>query len=55
MLVNRILVWGMVASGLSAVYWWKRLNPNKSLNPTVGHERLIQSQFHASFGKDADD
>lgn len=27
------LVWGLVASGLSAAYWWKKAHPGQSLNP----------------------
>ena len=28
------LLWGILISGGSAVYWWKKANPGKSLNPT---------------------
>jgi hypothetical protein len=29
-----LLAWAIVASGLSAVFFWKKANPGKSLNPT---------------------
>jgi len=50
------LLLGIVGSGLSAVYFWKKANPGKSLNPTVGYDWPGTRQFSSvGFGKDADD
>lgn len=46
------LKWAIVASGLTAAYFWKKANPGKSLNPTVGYEAPPRGQFAASFGQD---
>ena len=35
-MLNWIIKWGIVASGLSAAYFWKQANPGKSLNPFAG-------------------
>lgn len=32
----RWLVWGIVASGLSALFFWKQAHPGESLNPMKG-------------------
>lgn len=32
-MINFILKWGIVASGLSALFWYKKLHPGQSLNP----------------------
>jgi hypothetical protein len=44
------LGWGIVISGLSAVYFWKKANPGKSLNPMPPSPVAMNG-----FGKDADD
>ena len=45
------LVWGIVASGLSAAYWWKKMHPGASLNPApkakTAEELLREQQEEA--------
>ena len=36
------LFWGIVASGLSAAYFWKKANPGQSLNPMPTAEDVIK-------------
>lgn len=38
------LIWSLVISGGSALYWWKKANPGKSLNPMPPAKTFEQVQ-----------